>query len=67
MMPSTAATHPALRVRSYDDMPMTREDCVSVIECNPHHIRFLPKRMLDNGLAVLALRLGARPDEIPAI
>ena len=65
-MPDTT-TAPAPRSRSYDDMPITREDCVSILECNPGHILFLPKRMIDNGLVVLALRLGARPDEIPAI
>ncbi|MCS4088972.1 hypothetical protein [Rhizobium sp. BK176] len=64
-MPSTETA--AARARSYDDIAVTREDCVSIIECNPSHIRFLPRKMLDNGLAVLALRLGARPEEIPAI
>lgn len=56
----------ATRTRSYEDALSTREECVSLIECNPHHVRYLPSRMMDNGLAVLALRLGARPDEIPA-
>lgn len=55
------------RHRSYDDSALTREDCLSIIECNPHHIRHLPKRFVDNGLAVMALRLGATPDEIPPI
>lgn len=64
-MPSTEAT--STHARSYDNIAVTREDCVSIIECNPSHIRFLPRKMLDNGLAVLALRLGARPEEIPAI
>jgi hypothetical protein len=64
-MPTTEAA--AIRARTYDDIAVTREDCVSIIECNPSHIRFLPRKMLDNGLAVLALRLGARPEEIPAI
>lgn len=58
-------SQPRTKARSYEDMALTREDCVSVIECNPHHIGFLPKRMLDNGLVVMALRLGARPEEIP--
>jgi hypothetical protein len=57
---------PALSGRSYENMPITREDCVSILECSPSHIRFLPSRMIDNGLVVLALRLGAKPDEIPA-
>lgn len=65
MLASTPARAP--RSRSYEDMPMTREDCVSILECNPHHIRYLPKRMVDNGLMVLALRLGATPEEIAAI
>ncbi|MBY3155507.1 hypothetical protein HFO56_24580 [Rhizobium laguerreae] len=65
-MPATFENS-APRARSYDDLAITREDCVSIIECNPSHIRFLPRRMLDNGLAVLALRLGARPEEIPAL
>ncbi len=50
---------------SYESVATTREACVSIVECNPHHIRFLPRRFVDNGLAVLALRLGAKPEEIP--
>lgn len=62
MLATTPNTTP--RARSYEDLPMTREDCVSILECNPHHIRYLPKRMLDNGLLILALRLGATPEEV---
>jgi hypothetical protein len=50
---------------SYDSVATTREACVAIVECNPHHIRYLPRRFIDNGLMVLALRLGARPEEIP--
>jgi hypothetical protein len=55
----------SFKTQTYDDLALTREDCESIIECNPHHIRFIPKRYLDNGLLVMALKLGARPDEIP--
>ena len=50
---------------TYESVATTREACVAIVECNPHHIRFLPRRFIDNGLAMLALRLGARPEEIP--
>lgn len=53
------------KVQSYEEFATTREACESIIECNPHHIRYIPKRFIDNGLMVLALRLGARPEEIP--
>lgn len=65
MLASTPATTP--RARSYEDTAMTREDCISILECNPHHIRHLPRRMIDNGLLVLALRLGASPDEVAGL
>jgi hypothetical protein len=54
------------RSMTYEDIATTREACESIIECNPHHISLLPTRFVDNGLRVLALRLGARPEEIPA-
>ncbi len=53
------------KAQSYEEFATTREACESIIECNPHHIRYIPKRFIDNGLMVLALRLGARPEEIP--
>jgi hypothetical protein len=37
------------------------------VECNPHHIRFLPIRFIDSRLAAMAIRLGATPDEVPAL
>lgn len=49
----------------YEGVATSKEACVSIIECNPHHIKFLPRRFIDNGLMVLALRLGAMPEEIP--
>jgi hypothetical protein len=63
-LPTTKET--AARVKSYADLPLTREDYVSILECNPHDIRHIPSRYIDNGLVVMALRLGARADEIPA-
>ena len=51
----------------YSDFATSREACESIIECNPHHIRFLPLRFVDSRLAALAIRLGATPDEIPAL
>jgi hypothetical protein len=54
------------RSPTYEDVATTREACEAIIECNPHHISFLPIRFVDNGLRALALRLGAAPEEIPA-
>lgn len=51
----------------YADVATSREACESIIECNPHHIRFLPLRFIDSRLAALAIRLGARPEEVPAL
>ncbi|NTF17166.1 hypothetical protein G6L37_01815 [Agrobacterium rubi] len=51
----------------YSDVATSREACESIIECNPHHIKFLPLRFVDSRLAALAIRLGASPEEIPAI
>lgn len=50
---------------TYENVAISREACVAIVECNPHHIKYLPRRFVDNGLMVLALRLGARPEEIP--
>ncbi|MTH95528.1 hypothetical protein [Roseibium sp. RKSG952] len=50
---------------TYESVVTCREACVSVIECNPHHIAFLPARFVDDVVARMALRLGARLDEIP--
>lgn len=50
---------------AYESMVTSREDCVSVIECNPHHIAFLPDRFVDVVVARMALRLGAKLEEIP--
>lgn len=51
--------------RLYETQVTSREDCVSVIECNPHHIAFLPERFIDASLARMAVRMGAAIDEIP--
>lgn len=51
----------------YSDVATSREACESIIECNPHHIKFLPLRFVDSRLAALAIRLGASPEEIPGI
>jgi len=48
----------------YSDFATSREACESIIECNPHHIRFLPLRFVDSRLAALAIRLGATPEDI---
>ncbi len=50
---------------TYEDVATTREACEAIIECNPSHISFLPGRFVDDGLKALALRLGARPEQIP--
>lgn len=63
-MPASKS-YPQKTGKSYEDFSLTREDCLSIIECNPHHIRFLPSRWIDNGLAVAAIRGGALPEEIP--
>lgn len=52
---------------TYEDVATSREACESILECNPHHIRFLPSRFIDSRLAAMAIRLGASPDEIPAL
>lgn len=57
VVPSPNVTH--------ESVATSREACVAIVECNPHHIRYLPPRFVDNGLVVLALRLGASPEEIP--
>jgi hypothetical protein len=51
----------------YADVATTREACESIIECNPHHIRYLPSRFVDARLAAMAIRLGATQDEIPEL
>lgn len=51
----------------YADIATTREACESIIECNPHHVRFLPSRFIDARLAAMAIRLGASPDEVPQL
>jgi hypothetical protein len=50
----------------YEDIATSREACIAIVECNPHHIKHLQLGFIDNGLMVLALRLGANLEEIPA-
>lgn len=52
---------------TYENVATSREACESIIECNPHHIRLLPVRFIDSRLAAMAIRLGATPDEVPAL
>lgn len=64
-MSNEAETNPS-RV-SYENFATSREACESIIESNPHHIRYLPLRFIDSRLAALALKLGAKPEEVPAL
>lgn len=52
---------------AYENIATTREACEAIIECNPHHIRFLPTRFIDGRLAARAVRLGATQDDIPSL
>lgn len=52
---------------AYEDIAITREACEAIIECNPHHIRFLPTRFINGRLAARAVRLGATQDDIPSL
>lgn len=52
---------------TYENVATSREACESIVECNPHHIRYLPIRFIDSRLAAMAIRLGATPDEVPAL
>lgn len=64
-MSNEALTNPSRS--SYADFATTREACESIIECNPHHVRYLPRRFVDERLAAMAIRLGASPDEVAAV
>lgn len=64
-MSNTIRANPS--ASTYEDIATTREACEAIIECNPHHIRFLPSRFIDDRLAAMALRMGATQDEIPFV
>lgn len=62
-MSNAISTNPSRSL--YADVATTREACEAIIECNPHHVRYLPSRFVDARLAAMAIRLGATADEIP--
>lgn len=49
----------------YAQFATSAEACESIVECNPHHIKYLPVRFVSARLAAMAQRLGATWDEIP--